>query len=135
MHEQGHTDLLVWVSSESPAGDSGLPNRRCRFEFHVQQLPDFTQNLHFCLRNSPVHHGASLVRNAAGASVCRIGPALAVTHGEGTTKMLWTLCLILLILWALGLAASYTAGGLIHILLVVAVVILVIRLIQGRGIA
>ncbi len=49
--------------------------------------------------------------------------------------MLWTLCVILLILWALGLATSYTAGGLIHILLVAAVVIVVIRLIQGRSIA
>jgi uncharacterized membrane protein YtjA (UPF0391 family) len=46
--------------------------------------------------------------------------------------MLWTLCVILLILWALGMVTSYTAGGLIHILLVVALVILVIRLIQGR---
>ncbi len=49
--------------------------------------------------------------------------------------MLWTLCVILLILWALGMATSYTAGGLIHILLVVAVVVVVIRLIQGRRIA
>ena len=47
-------------------------------------------------------------------------------------KMLWTICVILLVLWALGLATSYTAGGLIHILLVVGLVILVIRLIQGR---
>jgi hypothetical protein len=39
---------------------------------------------------------------------------------------------ILLVLWALGLATSYTAGGLIHVLLVVAVVVLVINLIQGR---
>lgn len=46
--------------------------------------------------------------------------------------MLWTICLILLVLWALGLATSYTAGGLIHILLVVALVIVVFRLIQGR---
>jgi uncharacterized membrane protein YtjA (UPF0391 family) len=46
--------------------------------------------------------------------------------------MLWTLCVILLILWALGMATSYTAGGLIHILLVVGLVILVFRLIQGR---
>jgi len=48
--------------------------------------------------------------------------------------MLWTICLILLVLWALGLATSYTAGGLIHILLVVAVVVMVFRLIQGRRI-
>jgi hypothetical protein len=46
--------------------------------------------------------------------------------------MLWTLCVILLVLWALGMATSYTAGGLIHILLVVGLVILVFRLIQGR---
>ncbi len=46
--------------------------------------------------------------------------------------MLWTICVILLVLWALGLATSYTAGGLIHILLVVALVVLVIRLVQGR---
>jgi hypothetical protein len=48
--------------------------------------------------------------------------------------MLWTICVILLVLWALGLATSYTAGGLIHILLVIALVMVVIRLIQGRRI-
>jgi len=48
--------------------------------------------------------------------------------------MLWTICIILLVLWALGMATSYTAGGLIHILLVVAVVVLLFRLIQGRRI-
>jgi hypothetical protein len=46
--------------------------------------------------------------------------------------MLWTICIILLLLWAVGLATSYTAGGLIHILLVIAVVVMIIRLIQGR---
>jgi uncharacterized membrane protein YtjA (UPF0391 family) len=46
--------------------------------------------------------------------------------------MLWTLCVILLVLWALGMATSYTASGLIHILLVVALVVMVIRLFQGR---
>jgi Family of unknown function (DUF5670) len=48
--------------------------------------------------------------------------------------MLWTICVILLALWLLGLVTSYTAGGLIHILLVVALVIIVFRLIQGRRI-
>jgi hypothetical protein len=48
--------------------------------------------------------------------------------------MLWTLCVILLVLWALGMATSYTAGGLIHILLAVALVVMVIRLISGRRI-
>jgi hypothetical protein len=46
--------------------------------------------------------------------------------------MLWTLLVILLVLWALGMLTSYTLGGLIHVLLVVAVVILLFNLIQRR---
>jgi hypothetical protein len=46
--------------------------------------------------------------------------------------MLWTLFVILLVLWLLGLVTSYTLGGLIHILLVIALVVLIINLIQGR---
>ncbi|MGA2774302.1 MAG: lmo0937 family membrane protein [Bryobacteraceae bacterium] len=48
--------------------------------------------------------------------------------------MLWTICVILLVLWALGMATAYTAGGLIHLLLVIALVVLVFRVIQGRRI-
>jgi len=48
--------------------------------------------------------------------------------------MLWTIFVILLVLWLLGLVTSYTLGGFIHILLVLAVVALVIQLIQGRRI-
>lgn len=47
---------------------------------------------------------------------------------------MWTIIIILLILWFLGLITSYTLGGLIHILLVVAIVLLVIRLLQGRNV-
>ena len=46
--------------------------------------------------------------------------------------MLWTIFVVLLVLWALGMATSYTAGGLVHILLVFALVVMVIRLLQGR---
>ena len=46
--------------------------------------------------------------------------------------MLWTIFVILLVLWALGLVTSYTMGGFIHILLVIAIVVLAIRVIQGR---
>jgi hypothetical protein len=46
--------------------------------------------------------------------------------------MLWTIFVILLVLWLLGLVSSYTLGGFIHILLVIAVVILIINLIGGR---
>ncbi len=49
--------------------------------------------------------------------------------------MLWTIFIVLLLLWALGLVTSYTMGGMIHLLLVIALVVLVIRLIQGRRIA
>ena len=46
--------------------------------------------------------------------------------------MLWTIFVVLLILWALGMVSSYTLGGFIHILLVIAVVVVLIRVIQGR---
>ena len=47
--------------------------------------------------------------------------------------MLWTIAVILLVLWALGLVTSYTIGGFIHILLVVAIVMVLVNLIGGRG--
>ena len=50
------------------------------------------------------------------------------------TIMLYTIAIILLILWVLGLVTSYTVGGFIHILLVVAVIMILVRLISGRGI-
>ena len=48
--------------------------------------------------------------------------------------MLWTICMILIVLWLLGLVTSYTMGGLIHILLVIAVIMVLVRIIQGRRI-
>lgn len=46
--------------------------------------------------------------------------------------MLWTIFLVLLVLWALGLVTAYTMGGMIHLLLVVALAVMVVRLLQGR---
>jgi hypothetical protein len=46
--------------------------------------------------------------------------------------MLWTIFVILLIMWALGLVTSYTLGGFVHILLVIALIVLVVNLVQGR---
>ena len=46
--------------------------------------------------------------------------------------MLWTIAVILLVLWALGLVSSYTAGGLVHLLLVVAVIVIVLQFLGGR---
>lgn len=46
--------------------------------------------------------------------------------------MLWTIAVILLILWALGLVSGYTMGGFVHILIVIAVVVVLVRIISGR---
>jgi hypothetical protein len=46
--------------------------------------------------------------------------------------MLWTICVVLIILWLLGMATSHTMGGLIHILLVIAIIVVLVRVIQGR---
>jgi hypothetical protein len=46
--------------------------------------------------------------------------------------MLWTIFVILLVLWLVGLVSSYTLGGFIHILLVIAIVVLILQLISGR---
>lgn len=48
--------------------------------------------------------------------------------------MLWTIAVILLVLWLLGLVTSNTMGGFVHILLVIAVVVVLVRVIQGRGV-
>jgi hypothetical protein len=48
--------------------------------------------------------------------------------------MLETVAIVLLILWALGMVSSYTLGGLIHILLVVAVIVILLRVIRGRSV-
>lgn len=48
--------------------------------------------------------------------------------------MLWTIAVVLIVLWALGLITSYTLGGFVHILLVAAIAVVLIRIIQGRRI-
>ena len=55
------------------------------------------------------------------------------TGGPETEKaMLWTIALILVVLWILGLVSSTTIGGFIHVLLVLAIIVVLIKLIQGR---
>jgi len=46
--------------------------------------------------------------------------------------MLWTICVILLVMWLLGMVTSYTMGGLIHILLVIAIIVVLVNVISGR---
>jgi hypothetical protein len=75
------------------------------------------------------------IHRAAARAVDMIEEAgfCGINHLEmGETKMLWTIAVILVVLWLLGLVSSYTLGGFIHILLVLAIVIIVINLIQGR---
>ena len=55
----------------------------------------------------------------------------ALIAGKGE-KMLWTIFVVLVILWLLGLVSGYMIGGFIHILLVIAIVVVLIRIIQGR---
>lgn len=57
------------------------------------------------------------------------------TNPKRLTLMLWTIFIILLVLWALGLATGATLNGFIHILLVIAIVVVLLRVIQGRSIA
>ena len=66
-----------------------------------------------------------------GARTLDVPQVAAISKPESQT-MLETVAVILLILWALGLVSSYTLGGFIHLLLVVAIVVILIRLIQGR---
>jgi ABC-type multidrug transport system permease subunit len=52
---------------------------------------------------------------------------------KGVTSMLWTIAVILVVLWLLGMITSYTMGGLIHILLVLAIIAVVVNLIRGNS--
>jgi hypothetical protein len=67
---------------------------------------------------------------SATVSNTNIGLPAGETRKE--PKMLWTITVILVILWLLGFVSSYTMGGLIHILLVVAIIVVLVRVIQGR---
>jgi uncharacterized protein DUF5670 len=65
------------------------------------------------------------------ASGCATGAVSRVSCEIGTA-MLWTLLVVLCVLWLLGMVTSYTLGGLIHLLLVVALVLFLINMVQGR---
>lgn len=67
----------------------------------------------------------------------RCGMAMAVCNGASFPEeavMLWTISVVLIVLWLLGFVTSNTMGGLIHILLVIAIIMVLIRIIQGRKI-
>lgn len=119
----------AWMSEL--ASETTVACRGGRFD--LQQLPGRVQILHLPPGELPGPGDAGWP-----APAIWLHPALWTRTcsyaSRGNKKMLWTICVVLLILWALGLATSYTAGGLVHILLVVALVVMVIRLFQGRRI-
>src|ERR1035437_3557087 len=64
--------------------------------------------------------------------LCRVESHGCCSRQARRKNMLWTIFVILLVLWLLGMVTSYTMGGFIHILLVIAIVVVIIRVIQGR---
>jgi hypothetical protein len=56
----------------------------------------------------------------------------AIASAERSRVMLWTIAVILIILWLLGFISGYTIGGFIHVLLVIAIIVVLVRIIQGR---
>ncbi len=72
-----------------------------------------------------------LLKLLSGLRGCRL--AITFRFKKWRSLMLWTIAVLLLILWMLGMVSSYTLGGFIHILLVLAIVAVLIRLIQGRS--
>jgi hypothetical protein len=67
-----------------------------------------------------------------GVKACVVDTHGKIDLGLRRLKMLWTIFVILLVLWLVGLVSSYTLGGFIHLLLVAAVVVLILQLISGR---
>ena len=92
-----------------------------------------------CCSSSVVEGGATLVGdNSWQALGLLTGPRDCLGRGarcQGTQKeeiMLWTIAVILLVLWALGMGSSYTGGGMVHLLLVIAAIVVVFQFMAGR---
>jgi Family of unknown function (DUF5670) len=64
---------------------------------------------------------------AVGIPICDLP-----SDGRRRNRMLWTVAVVLIVLWLLGLVSSYTLGGFIHVLLVIAIVVILVQVIQGR---
>jgi hypothetical protein len=74
----------------------------------------------------------NLAELALARSVNFLRPVVGSVTSKRRMMMLWTIAVVLMLLWVLGMVSSYTLGGFIHILLVLAVVTVLIRLISGR---
>jgi hypothetical protein len=72
------------------------------------------------------------LRTDIGRRIRRAGSSWRVNSTDVSMTMLWTLFVVLLVLWLLGVVSSYTLGGFIHLLLVLAIVAVLVQLISGR---
>jgi hypothetical protein len=79
-----------------------------------------------------VERGRVAVGFSAGPITGIVGHRPLTAKGKEVSTMLYTIAVVLIILWLLGLVSSYTLGGFIHILLVVAIVMVLVNLITGR---
>jgi hypothetical protein len=83
--------------------------------------------------NDAVETGKTAYREARRSYKFRAqGAKSDFVGGENKMDLLWTVAVILVILWLLGLVTSYTLGGFVHLLLVLAIIVILIRVIQGR---
>jgi Family of unknown function (DUF5670) len=74
------------------------------------------------------------LQTTSDAGVASKGLALEVegSRDAGGEKVLWTIFVILLVLWLVGIVSSYTLGGFIHLLLLLALIVLILQLVSGR---
>ena len=86
------------------------------------------------MRGPPCHRARSPLGGAAQTLQITLTPAGSVSGGDtsGGLFMLYTIFVVLVVLWLLGVATSYTLNGFIHLLLVIALAVVLIRIIQGR---
>jgi hypothetical protein len=114
--------VLPQVSQSSPpldhirSPDRRQPSARSRIAAHESPLPSVAKSSQSVTRNFANGHQR----------------ACTTVRNKERIKMLWTIAVILFVLWALGMVTAYSASGLIHILLVLAIVVVLIRVIQGR---
>jgi hypothetical protein len=103
------------------------PKGSCGFKPSESLSPSFYGQRAALLQNQPDIPGIPAPLVWLSQTVAEISAS-----AKGTT-MLWTIAVILLVLWLLGMVSSYTLGGFIHILLVLAIIAVLVRLIQGRN--
>ena len=102
----------------------------CRRFSNVGFAPRVARRVQRAAGMAAVLRGAGLARGRGGR--LRYTPLSIRSPSESEAAMLWTIAVVLVVLWLLGIVSSYTLGGFIHLLLLLAIIAVAIRLIQGR---